>query len=98
MQQGQPKLFLELLSEPIIYKYTYIQRQDDNADTSNRGLDIFVNLAGEVAGEVVGEHFDEIVEKDLSDILGLKYEESDDPFILNAVVDALGQKGNKDVT
>ena len=47
-------------------------------------------MAGEVAGEVVGEHFDEIVEKDLSDILGLKYEESDDPFILNAVVDALG--------
>ena len=51
---------------------------------------MFVHFTGDLVGELIGEHVDEILERDLSNILGLKYEESDDPLILDAVVEALG--------
>ena len=47
-------------------------------------------MTGEIIGEVIGENLDEIVEKNLSEILGLKYEDSDDPLILDAVIEAVG--------
>ena len=47
-------------------------------------------MTGELMGELLGEQVDEIVEKNLSDILGLEHEDSDDPLILDALIGTIG--------
>ena len=49
-----------------------------------------VHITGEIIGELLGEQVDEIVTKNLSDILGIEHEESKDPLIIKALVRSIG--------
>ena len=45
-----------------------------------------VHLTGLTIGELIGEQVDEIVTKNLSEILGIEHEESKDPLILTSAL------------
>merc|ERR1711893_51563 len=63
----------------IVNASTLKKRQTE--ESNNGALELGIHLTGELVGELVGEQLDEVVERSLSELLGIEHEEGEDPLI-----------------